>query len=159
MLDLKGVNDKSDNVNDNFDNNGPIYDLVQVDPDGAALQLLNFANTIGRIKYANLKPIAYDTPDYAGLPSLRTAGIALAEYKRDLRLSQHFSGTLDLNEKLEKNDPNDLVELYAEDLVRGYRVDMLDVLDGEDAPWRSLCQRVGTYTFPAAPVEKTGQVK
>src|SRR5215210_6446219 len=33
----------------------------------------------------------------------------------------------------------------AEDLVRGYRIDVLP--DGGKAAWHSLCQRVGTYTF------------
>lgn len=42
-----------------------------------------------------------------------------------------------------RDDTPDL-ELYAEELVRGYRI---DVWDEQTERWQSLCERIGTYTF------------
>jgi len=198
-----------EDVNDNLDDDNAPYNLVQVDPDGAALKLMNFAGNMSRqikrrylaslpdvedcdikiqalrgysceihedfvisddakiskiaankwmvtdgdkvyeieytgeklIVYKKMNPVAYDTPDDAGTPSLRSAGIGLTKRGRAYNLSEHFIATSNKNTDLENNNP---VMLYADDLVRGYRVDILDDKDGE---WRSLCRRKGACTF------------
>ena len=204
-----------EDINDNLDDDNAPYNLVQVDPDGAALKLVNSAGTMSRqikrrylaslsemeskrivedcdikikdlkgysgeihedfgisddakiskiasnkwmvtdgdkvyeieytgkklIVYKKMNPVAYDTPDDAGTPSLRSAGIGLTKRGGAYNLSEHFIATSNKNTDLENNNP---VMLYADDLVRGYRVDILDDKDGE---WRSLCRRVGACTF------------
>ncbi|MCK4297706.1 MAG: hypothetical protein KAX28_13755, partial [Candidatus Marinimicrobia bacterium] len=214
MLNLEGVND-------DLDDDNAAYNLVQVDPDGSALKLVNFAGNMSRqikrryffnfpvevskqiiencdikikdlkgyigeihedfiisdnakiskiaankwmvtdgdkvyeieytgkklIVYKKMNRVAYDTPDDAGTPSLRSSGIGLTKRGRAFTLSKHFIATYKKNDDLGKNIP---VKLYADDLVRGYRVDILYDKDGE---WRSLCKREGIYIFPESDVE------
>lgn len=107
--------------------------------------------------------VAYDTPEDAGLTSLRSAGIALTKSGRAFNLNKHFVIAQDKNNILEMNDDNQPVDLYADDLLRGYRVDMLDEKISEPE-WRSLCQRIGNYTLPdsgidSIPVDDEGYVK
>ncbi|MCK4689762.1 MAG: hypothetical protein KAT41_05650, partial [Candidatus Marinimicrobia bacterium] len=226
MASPKGDNIKNrmlnlEDVNDDLDDDNAAYNLVQLDPDGSTLKLVNFAGNMSRqikrrylfsfpedvsmqiiencdikiedlkgysgeihedfiissnakiskiaankwiltdgnnayeikytgkklIVYKKMNRVAYDTPDDAGTPSLRSAGIGLTKRGRAFTLSKHFIDTYKKNDELEKNNP---VYLHADDLVRGYRVDILDDKDGE---WRSLCQREGTYTFPKSDAE------
>jgi len=232
-----GMLDLTD-ADDDHDGGSAVYSLVQVDPDGAALKIVNSADSMRRqikkrylcnfseehskkiikdcdisidslrgysgeihkdfritnkakiskvssnkwmitdgdnvyeikyngkklIAYKKINAVAYDTPEDAGLSSLRSAGIALTKFGRAFDLNQHFAATFPKNQDLEKNDPNKPVDLYADELVRGYRVDVLDETFGGNAGWRSLCRRVGAYTFPessanALSVDDEGYVK
>jgi len=79
----------------------------------------------------------------ATLPALRTAGISLAQANR----AEWFAGVMakaTLNNKAVEANTPDQVTHYADDLVRGYRV---DVWDSQSKSWHSLCQRKGTYNF------------
>jgi hypothetical protein len=221
MLNLKGASDEHNGSN-------TVYNLVQVDPDGASLQMINSTSTMSRQlkrKYLYTLPkdlskgvltdcklnlsqfnsiikdikeldpddfsisgeatiskiasnkwvlsdkdktyeleytgnatmhiyekmdVAYDMPDDAGLPSLRSAGIALTKSRRAFDLNKHFLASFTINQDFESSTP---VVLYADDLVRGYRVDILNT-DTDDPEWRSLCRRVGTYSFPGTGVDK-----
>ncbi len=214
MLDLTGANDEHAGSN-------TVYDLIQIDPDGASLQMLNTANSLKRqIKrrylHTELKfdpktlivdcmpkiamlnrilenvsestafisenaqvtkigsntwiindngetleleltdksslhifrkmKVAYDTPDDAGLPSLRSAGIALTKSGRAYELNTRLNDSFKINEDFEDRNVDE-ISLYADELVRGYRVDILN--ESTDIPeWRSLCEREGTYYFP-----------
>jgi len=120
------------------------FDLIQVDIDGATLKSIHTANTFTKI---DLQPsndkdtkLLYGTSDDASLPSLQSAGISLARYNRAYETKLHLKEMYDKNDKLllQKQTP----ELYANDLVRGYRVDVQ--IEGEEQ-WYSLCQRNGTY--------------
>lgn len=123
-----------------------IYDLYQVDVDGAALNVVGFASTLEALKDRQNRSEA--TPSEAAIPALRSAGLSLARFQRgDLLLE-------DLNDKSGKNRDIELgsdVLFSAEDLVRGYRVDVFD----ENAPggerWFSLHRRVTEHTFKAPP--------
>jgi len=79
----------------------------------------------------------------AGLPALRTGGLSVSRAGKAEWLVSLFSRATLNNQAVEKNTP-DQVTLYAEDVVRGYRV---DVWDSETKSWNSLCRRVGTYNF------------
>ncbi len=81
-----------------------------------------------------------------GLPALRTGGLSVSRAGKAEWLVSLFSRATLNNQAVEKNTP-DQVTLYAEDVVRGYRV---DVWDSETKSWNSLCRRVGTYNFFAA---------
>ena len=231
MLNLSGASDEHNGSN-------TIYNLVQLDPDGASLQIIDSTSTMSRQikrKYLYTLPkdqskglitdckfilsqfngiieemneidtdeftlsadakiskiasnkwvisdkdktfeleytgkeamhifkkmdVAYDMPDDAGLPSLRSAGIALTKSRRAFDLNKHFIASFDTNQDFGSSNS---VVLYADDLVRGYRVDILDK-DTDDPEWLSLCRREGTYSFPGTgaeniPVDDEGYVK
>ena len=81
--------------------------------------------------------------DTVGLPALRTGGLSVSRTGKAEWLVNRFARATLNNQAVEKNTP-DQVTLYAEDVVRGYRV---DVWDSETKSWNSLCRRVGTYNF------------
>ncbi len=138
----------------------PTYTLIQVDVDGAALKLVNLAASLQRMatnydytypndpnKYAvNIAGVA--TPTTAGLPSLRSAGIFLAKTGRANDLCSGFQSARAANSNAEAGTA---VTMYAENLTRGYRVDIRNVATGR---WYSLCRRIGTYHFDNAPAAK-----
>jgi hypothetical protein len=92
---------------------------------------------------------------------MRTSGISIVKPELGLQLAQVFINSYALNLALaaqdgspapppESGDPPPAAkeDLYAEDVVRGYRV---DVFDDQSNKWHSLCQRVGVYHFLDAP--------
>jgi hypothetical protein len=100
--------------------------------------------TASMLKVSRKLKAPYDAPDDAGLPSFRSAGIALTKAARAFNLNAHLVVMAGKNKDLEDDKP---VFLYADDLVRGYRVDIMD--HSQSTPlWRSLCRRTGKYTFP-----------
>ena len=136
MLRLEGVDDR-------YANPKALYDLVQVDPDGLALKAINFASTLRSLfRKFDARLTDIDTPTEMGLPSIQSGGLGLLRSERAFLLHQYFLDNDKLNQALTSGQT---VELYAEDLLRGYRVDLR--AKGA-AAWRSLCQRVGSYSFP-----------
>jgi hypothetical protein len=79
----------------------------------------------------------------ASLPALRTTGFSVAHAGRAESLVNVFAKAALKNKAVEANTP-DQVTHYADDLVRGYRV---DVWDSQSNAWHPLCQRKGTYNF------------
>lgn len=112
-----------------------LVDVLQVDIDGSAIKQLDFASNLRQMLVRATKASDQNTPP----PSLRTGGLALSQHKRTFALKQRFTDSDKNNTDL--SDPTK-VELYYEDLARGYRA---DVKLGSD--WRSLCLRQGTYTL------------
>ena len=146
-------------VDDSLEEKEQLYDLVQVDPDGAAIKLIHFATTLRRtIINLDSHRAAIDTPPEVGTPSLQSGGLALARLGRAERLHKH------LEEAALRNSAAmagyDTV-LFADELLRGYRVDVRDDVSGD---WQSLCLRMGTYAFPdivgdPIPFEDEGYIK
>jgi hypothetical protein len=115
------------------------FDLYQLDLDGASLKAVDFAANIKRL----LNPLHtnFKTPAEASLPSLRSGGLTVSAVDRAAHLVERF----DDNDALTKPPGlTDNTELFADDVVRGFR---LDVWDSADPKWRSLHQRHGTYKF------------
>lgn len=79
----------------------------------------------------------------AALPALQTSGISLAQTNRAVWFAGVMAKAALKNKALEANTPDQVIN-YADDLVRGYRV---DVWDAQSKSWRSLCRRKGTYNF------------
>lgn len=77
------------------------------------------------------------------LPATRSAGLWVAKVDRGVEIAQVFLRAKVLNLAV-KEKKEDELSLYAEDLVRGYRI---DIWDDESKRWHSVCQRVGTYRF------------
>ena len=112
------------------------FELVQLDVHGGGLKLIN---TLGRAADSA------DMPDSAdgGIPSMRTSGVSVARSGQADRLIGRMATSAANDAAI---GTGALPVLYAQDLARGYRFDVLDVSGG---PWRSLHQRAGTYTFRA----------
>jgi hypothetical protein len=95
--------------------------------------------------------------DEVPLPTLRSAGFSIARAERADRLKIRFARNVELDQGIENDQPHDL---DADDLVRGYR---LDVWDERSATWRSLHRRHVTYSFsdgrPDLELEEEGYVK
>lgn len=96
---------------------------------------------------ATSNALASDT----ALPALRSAGISVARVDHFHRVVQPDLAAANANNDrvLGSTDGSDLV-FYAEDITRGYRVDVYqDSRDGARADWYPLCARQGNYTFTA----------
>ena len=128
----------------------------QVDIDGGALKTIATATT------ATTPPpaaggAALNQPDDAGLTTLRTAGLSLVQTGRADALQAEFSRSGTVNSAIVGGP----TRLFAEDLVRGYRLDVRDDLTGV---WRSLHERVlvataQRYAAGLPPLSGEGQVQ
>jgi hypothetical protein len=139
------------------------FRLVQADLDGAGLKLMNFARTLVRLRpdEERVDPTTRFERE-VGAPSLRNAGLMLVHRDRAAMLKNAFDRSKaqnDLVSAVQANKPGAPPELFAEDLVRGYRV---DIWDRTTKVWRSLCQRVAEYSvgggaadFTVSPEEGT----
>ena len=119
------------------------YDIVEMDVDGASEKAMDLADSLSRFVTGDAKT-SIDTPTTYGLPSLRSAGFSAARVDRATRLVNVFSGAKSNNTAITANPQNSGVTLHAEDVTRGYRIDVWSSLDGR---WHSLCLRDGTYSF------------
>lgn len=120
----------------NMQRDGP-FQAVQLDVDGAALKLLTtFAQEAAQAP-------ADGGADGIHLPAMRSAGVTISHGGRAQLMVEGFQRASGNNGALAAAEPP---ALFAEDLIRGYRI---DVLDAQAGAWRSLHRRVGTYTFKA----------
>ena len=129
---------------------GPIYyDAVELDTDGAAIKLKNFLLTLNSMRAEHS---AYDDevfamePQRVGAPSLRTGGLTLAYSLRAPAAEALFDRSKKLQDLMEHDQLHSDAEgvLYAEDVVRGYRV---DIFDRDKGQWFPLCMREGIYSL------------
>ncbi|MBA2556844.1 MAG: hypothetical protein H0V12_05780, partial [Chloroflexi bacterium] len=131
------------------------FRVVQVDVAGGGIKLQNTATNVLGLRVLNQEPA--NAPDESGLPALQTAGLSIVRPGRAALLRERFVRSYALNRALAALDLSPLPppasgdpappaddELFAEDVVRGYRV---DVWDDRSGAWHSLCQRVGDYLF------------
>jgi hypothetical protein len=132
------------------------FNLVQVDPDGSAIKLVNFANSmlthLQNVTNIQSTQSATDTGkltyttngNQESTPALRSAGLTLIRHDRASELSQDLIAATLKNEALDSSTESKNVLLYAEDVLRGYRV---DVYESSRKKWRSLCRRIATYRY------------
>jgi hypothetical protein len=118
-------------------------ELVQVDVDGAAIKAVGMAATLGHTPPPQ-SPESSE-PARAGTPTLRTVGFSIVRPENARTVSALFATGSHLNKTLVDNASD--LELFAEDLVRGFRV---DVWESRTGTWRSLHERIGLYRFPDA---------
>jgi hypothetical protein len=114
----------------------PDYAVVEMDLDGATLKAFNFVQGIQR---ANTEMRTADTPTHYGVPSLRSAGLAVAKTGNALSLYQNWQNNNGFNAAIEASPPK-AVTLYFEDIAQGYRVDVWSKARGR---WFQLCARTG----------------
>jgi len=125
------------------------FGLAQVDVDGAMHKTIMLAETLHPSGDHNLvrnatpqeaqHPEVFD-PE-ATLPSLRSGGFSLYADNRALQLLESIQQSKKFNESLGSNQAAHR-PFYAEDLIRGYR---LDVWDSRTNAWHSLHLRRGKY--------------
>lgn len=116
------------------------YTLYQVDVDGAALQVVGFASTLEALR--DTKRRDPHQAAEATVPALRSAGIALARQGRGHALLE------DLKDRKAKNatiESGGTAVFSAEDLVRGYRVDVEERSKDGQRRWRSLHRRIAAH--------------
>lgn len=158
MLDLRDASDL-------LTTDSPKFDLLQLDSDGAALKTILRAATLERAAQLKLETVgAPAAADRETIPGLRSGGLAIVRPDRAWHLHKHLLGVAAkaLPKALPKApvpaaapskpvEPVELPEdLYAEDLLRGYRVEVSTA----GGAWLSLCSRVGTYEL----VDDAGKV-
>jgi hypothetical protein len=117
----------------------PPYLVGQVDVDGSALKTLHTAGTL--VRQDRPQVTNYRTPDRSDLPALRTSGLAI--YKRT-RAALTRVQLLRAAEAQAAFGAAGRPEFFAEDVLRGYRIDVWDDVSGA---WHSLCLRRGQYRF------------
>ena len=129
----------------------PDYAVVEMDLDGATLKAFNF---VQGIQHANTEMKTADTPTHYGIPSLRSAGLAVAKTGNALSLHQNWQNNNSFNAAIEASPPGS-VTLYFEDIARGYRIDVWSKAKGR---WFQLCARtaaknpgLGGYGIGAPP--------
>jgi len=132
------------------------FALTAVDPDGAALKTVGFALTLQDHLAKVADPGDADTLDQAGersyttsqgesVAALRSQGITLVEHGRSSHVADDTIAASLKNDAVNAHLGNKIV-FFAEDLLRGYRVDVFTEVSGD---WRSLCQRVARYGWTA----------
>ena len=150
------------------------YNLAQVDVDGAALKTLGTALALERhLKHigssaadakALEKPgeLSYTTSVEESVAVLRSGGIALLRNGR-AEANGNLAHAARIKNATLENQPKDFAKavLYIEDLLHGYRVDVLAASHGR---WLSLCERQVRYRLAAdgrdlEPVRDEGYVK
>lgn len=138
---------KSNELDKGFLQLGTGYGVVEVDVEGAAVKLMNLAATA----LASVYPArtTADTPDRFSLPALRSGGLSLVRTGRAVTLVTRLAKAKTLNTEAVKPQPGQS-ELFAEDLVRGYAVDVKDA-GAATNPWHSLCRRLVSYALGKAP--------
>ncbi|MDN5200376.1 hypothetical protein QQ008_03365 [Fulvivirgaceae bacterium BMA10] len=149
--------------------NTPAFTVFQVDADGAALKLNNLVENkiiedikfkvvninVSGSKTLKAKHLPDETPEEAGLPALRSAGIAIAKNGLSEHLHLKFQQVNNLNAKLLNQNkldnnlkiilPDDQDALYADDTTQGYRMDVAYSDDPEK--WYSLHWKQDQFTY------------
>lgn len=112
------------------------YSVEQVDVDGSALKAIDFANNLLRAQSPRRR--SADTPENYSVPAMRSSGLQLVRTGRALNLVKMLKASKQMN------DTGGTPDLYAEDVARGYRV---DIWDSRSGVWNSLHRRQGVYKF------------
>ncbi len=127
------------------------FDVYQVDPDGASLKTVGFLVNAQNLVAKSLSlrqidgEITYTTGDKQAVAALRTGGLGISRHDRAGQVAQDAASAALKNQAVEAGDAGNMV-LFAEDVLRGYRVDVASVPDPvSPGRWHSLCARQGDY--------------
>lgn len=142
------------------------FALTTVDPDGAALKTIGFALTMEDHLTKVSSPFDADTLSKAGeltyttsrgetVAALRSGGITIVEHGRANNVADDLIASRLKNDAVDQQMGNKIV-FYAEDVLRGYRIDVFTEQTGQ---WQSLCERIAEYGWvsgdgPALPEAK-----
>lgn len=134
------------------------YGMAQVDVDGGLFKAIGLAETVVGKPY-DRRMVPEDEEgfdDTSSLATLRSAGFTLFADERALALLRSIQQSTKANEAATDANvpPNADTRFYAEDLVRGYR---LDIWDSTTGAWRSLHQREAAYLLKNIRLPKDSQ--
>ena len=136
----------------------PAYSLRQIEPDLLALKTMTAAAAIKkRAKGATRSRASVLAPtDREPAPLPRSSGLSVVRSERAKALTHRFARQAYLANYLDKSAEDGAVELYQEDVTRGYAFDVFDTASGQ---WYSLCKRKGTAVFTADGTEEALEVE
>jgi hypothetical protein len=117
-----------------------LFLINQFDVDGSALKVVDFAGNVSRLSEHLNEQQRSMGDDAASAPALRSAGFTIARDRRAERVVKHLDTAADHEGKRTGGKP---AELAAEDVTRGYRLDVEDTV--RPNRWRSLHARTGRY--------------
>ena len=126
------------------------FGLAQVDVDGAMHKTMILADVYnkpdsGGNVFPNTSPEPAQHPEIydrdATLPSMRSGGFSLWADERGIELMENMLQSRAFNDAMESGGAQSR-PFFAEDLLRGYRIDIWDTHTSE---WHSLHRRSGTY--------------
>ena len=124
------------------------FDVYQVDPDGSALKTVNYLLTAQNLIGKSLRPgadgeVTYTTGDAQPVAALRSAGLGVSRHGRAGVVAIDARAAALKNAAIEQSPAAAAkVVLFAEDVLRGYRIDAQPASTGR---WLSLCERRGQY--------------
>jgi hypothetical protein len=118
------------------------YDVIQIDVDTVAVKTLNYTRTLDS-RYKKTAGTR-DADTAAEPPSIRGTGLQIIKVNRGLKLAKVLLRSVTNWNLVVANQP---VTLYADDVTRGYRIDVFDNVANN---WQSLMRRNAKYTFPLA---------
>lgn len=113
----------------------------QIDVDGSALKTVDFAGNVQRLAEHVRSQQRSMTEDAASVPALRSGGFTIARDARAARLVRQLDKAADHDKQ---HTSGAAPEVSAEDVNRGYRLDVEDSRRPER--WLSLHRRSGRYT-------------
>ncbi|MDD5578056.1 MAG: hypothetical protein PHY16_02095 [Methylobacter sp.] len=130
--------------------NPHLFGLAQVDVDGGMHKTIMLAETVQDKKDEKgqvIKPPDAPHPEIfdpqATLPSLRSGGLSLYADDRGEKLLRSFQRSKNFQDAANGQQPLP-DQLYAEDLIHGYR---LDIWDSHTNQWHSLHRRDAVYNI------------
>jgi hypothetical protein len=133
------------------------FDVYQVDADGAALKTVNFLLTAQNLVARSLTlgaagEVTYTTGDRQPVSALRSGGLGVSRHGRAIAIAQSAAAAALKDQAIRGGAASSRnVVLFTEDVLRGYRVDVLPMPDGPPGTWHSLCARSGTYRYIGSP--------
>ncbi len=136
-----------------------VFDVIQTDPDGNVIKVFDYAVNMNKVrsdllaqKAKNPEAKSSKEPEETSLPALRSGGLMVTRLDRDNKVWDHLAV-----QRSNESNP-DAAVLYADDVLRGYRVDVL-----YKGNWHSLCRWGGEYQIAgkkiAQPVPDEGYLK
>lgn len=161
LLRLESARDSTFDGNEGRGN----FEVFQLDVDGAALKTVNFLLSAQKLiadsdRHGTDGAVTYGSNERQGLAALRSGGLGIARHGRAVDVALSAAAAALKNEAIASSaEAARRIVLYAEDVLRGYRVDVQ-----AREQWQSLCARTAEATvlrsgqpLPLAPDE--GYVK
>jgi hypothetical protein len=130
---------------------GGLFDLYQVDPDGAAHKTVGFTLSAQNLVSKSLSlrqvdgEVTYTTGDKQPVAALRSGGLGVSRHGRATQVAADAATAALKNQAVESGNGGKIV-FFAEDVLRGFRIDVAPVPDRiSPGKWHSLCARQGDY--------------
>lgn len=133
------------------------FTLLQADVDGSGHKVMNFARSLIEMRRntAHQEDPVTKHKRELGAPALRNAGLMLVHKQRANMLKNAITKQAAFQKAATDiqngaNPATKAPKMFAEDLVRGYRV---DIWDDVSKKWHSLCQREAIYNVDNGAIE------